>query len=947
MVSEASWQTGVGRHHGGASAEGPMDQQSVESLLRRLVERVEESERRYSEALDELHARLDQLSQTTDAARTSDDAETFGRLHDQVSSLARRLEGEASTPLDDFERLGRALAGDLDHAASLAGGRPSPDLLDDLAAGRTPFAQTVPEPEYSAPFAASHPTEHDLDQRLIEMARRFEHSIGAAMPPQALEALSARLDEIGKDIAKALADAPKGQSFEPLEQKISDMAQQLSRAETQLAKIGEIDTALRQLIERVDAAPSPEEVANKAAQEAARLVADEAKLSAGAADRLDAMHRDLVAMNDRTRASDDKLAGTIAAVHESLKELVQQIEKNALPAPAPAPKPRVPFAERMRGLAPLPDKPAHVTFEIQGENGETPTTGQTAQAAATEAAAGQTAKDAPPKEASAKVASPRNRLAAAIADLEDAEDAPHFGRAKRVPDEDKPFDLDAPAPRRSPAKKMADAEYEAPDDLLAAARRAAQAAALKAEERSSGSRLRRLPGDAETVSGAEMPSRRKRSFLIISAAILLAISALLLYSRLRSKPEVEVEPIPPAVEQSAPTPAAPSENATPGDADNPPAAVEPKVETPPAPNSSELQLEQEVGPAGTLGDAAPAGNVTDVPKSSYRNAVATEPLPVEPASLKPTDEPQLPPGVVFSVGDPAVGAPTAALPMPTSLPLPPPDLGPLALRQAAAQGDARAQFAIAFRYVEGNGTPQNLTEAARWLERAASAGLALAQYRLAVMYERGQGVTKDLGRARSWYQAAAEKGNIKAMHNLAVSASGRQAGSADYALAVKWYGEAAAHGLADSQFNLGILAEHGLGAPKNLAEAYKWFALAAKAGDQEAAKRRDLVKAELAPAELQAGEQAIAAWTAKAPVAEANGVDERAEWADASPTPNTALVSRAQNLLNKLGYDVGAPDGLMGAKTRDAIKSFERKNGLQETGTVTIPLVAKLERLTS
>ena len=62
--------------------------------------------------------------------------------------------------------------------------------------------------------------------------------------------------------------------------------------------------------------------------------------------------------------------------------------------------------------------------------------------------------------------------------------------------------------------------------------------------------------------------------------------------------------------------------------------------------------------------------------------------------------------------------------MPASLPLPPPDLGPLPLRQAAAEGDARAQFAIALRYVEGQGTPQNLTEAAHWLERAASAGLA-------------------------------------------------------------------------------------------------------------------------------------------------------------------------------------------------------------------------------
>jgi localization factor PodJL len=748
------------------------------------------------------------------------------------------------------------------------------------------------------------------------------------MPPQALEALNARLDEIGSQIAKALAEAPKGQSFEPLEQQISDMAQQLSRAEAQLAKIGEIESALHKLIERVDASPSPEEVAREAAQAAARLVADEAKLSADAAERLDAMHRDLVAMNDRTRASDDKLADTVAAVHESLKQLVQQMEKSV--PPAPAPKPRVPFAERMRDLAPLPDQPVQQpASEMPGENGEAPKT------------AAPIAKDASPKDAS-----PRNRLAAAIADLEDTEPAPRFGRAKRSQQEETAFDLDAPAPRRSAAKTAADAEYEVPDDLVAAARRAAQAAALKAEERSSGSRVRRLPGDAESAMAAELPSRRKRSFLIICAAILLAISALLLYGRLRSKPEPEA--MPPAAEQSAPAPSAPSEATTPGAEDNAPAAVEPKVETPPGPGSSELQPEREVSPADALGDAAPAGNVTDVAKSSYRSAAATEPVPQpQPASLKPTEEPKLPPGVVFSVGDPTIGAQTAAMPMPASLPLPPPDLGPLALRQAAAQGDARAQFAIASRYAEGHGTPQNLTEAVRWLERAASAGLAPAQYRLAVMYERGQGVAKDLGRARSWYQAAAEKGNVKAMHNLAVSSSGRQSGTPDYALAAKWYGEAATYGLADSQFNLGILAEHGLGAPKNLSEAYKWFALAAKAGDEEAAKRRELVKVQLPPADLETADQAVAAWTAKAPVAGANGVAEPAEWADSSPTPNTALVSRAQSLLNKLGYDVGVPDGLMGARTREAIMTFERKNGLQETGKVTIPLVAKLERLTS
>ena len=136
--------------------------------------------------------------------------------------------------------------------------------------------------------------------------------------------------------------------------------------------------------------------------------------------------------------------------------------------------------------------------------------------------------------------------------------------------------------------------------------------------------------------------------------------------------------------------------------------------------------------------------------------------------------------------------------------------------------------------------------------------------------------------------------------------------------------------------------------PEEPAEAYQWFALAAKSGDQEAAKRRDLIKLQLDPLPLAAAEQAVARLDGQARGGRSQrGGRSRQEWADASATPNTALVTRAQGLLNKLGYDVGVPDGLMGARTRDAIKSFERRNGLDETGKVTIPLVTKLERLTS
>jgi localization factor PodJL len=915
-----------------------MDQQSIETLLRRLVARVEESERRYSEALDELHARLDQLSQTTAAAQktgAAEDSEAFGLLHDQVSDLARRLEREAASPLDDFERLGRALAGDLDYGLTAPSfpAFPAPPQPEPAFTETTPFG-LPPREDFSFPPLTPPESEQDrdLDKRLVEMAHRLEHSVGMAMPAQALDALNARLDEISHQIAHALVEPKRGASLEPVQQQISDLAQAIDRVEAKLVKIGEIETALHGLIERVDAAPERiEEIADKAASEAARRVADQAKLGTATAERLDAMHRDLMAMGEATRASDERLAGTIEAVHASLKELVQQLERSG--PEQPMPKPRAPFAERMRDLAPISGMAAaQPSVEMPLEKRGIPKP------------AGEQAPSAP-----------RNRLAAAIADLEDAETMPAFGR-KHSAAEERPVDLDEPAPRRLTARIEEDADYETPDDLVAAARRAAQAAAAKAEERaSSAARIRRAPPERETPVIGELPARRKRSLLIVFAAVLLGISALLLYSRLRSKPEPELTP--PATEQNAPAPSAPSDSGQPPATEGENAPAEPVPATPATPSSSEVQPDwsTETVPAeNAAGDSGELRNFTDVAKSSYRPATSDGTMPrPQPASLKP-EGPALPPGVVLSVEDPSLGAQSAApigtpVPssMPVSLPLPPAELGPLPLREAAAQGDARAQYLIALRYAQGEGVTQDLTEAGRWLERAASGGLASAQYRLGAMYERGQGVARDLGRARSWYQAAAEKGNVKAMHNLAVSLSARDGGAADYGLAAKWYGEAAAYGLADSQYNLGILAEHGLGIAKDLKAAYKWFALAAKSGDAESAKRRDEVKQSLDAASLAAADSEIGAWAAKQANPDANDVVEPQEWADLSPATTTALVSRAQTLLNKLGYDVGEPDGMMGARTREAIKSFERKNGLEETGTVSILLVTKLERLTS
>jgi localization factor PodJL len=350
---------------------------------------------------------------------------------------------------------------------------------------------------------------------------------------------------------------------------------------------------------------------------------------------------------------------------------------------------------------------------------------------------------------------------------------------------------------------------------------------------------------------------------------------------------------------------------------------------------------------------SPGNATTEIAKSAPMRTGSAKPeiAPVvQPASLKTDDSAALPPGVSVTIVEPQD---VPALPKngtqiaQTTIPMPPEGVGSLALRTAAANGDAKAQYAVAYRYAQGEGVARDAVQAATWFELAAKAGLAPAQYRLGVLYERGEGIAKDHVKARDWYARAAELGNVKAMHNLAVAVSGTKDEKPNYALASRWFAAAAERGLADSQYNLGILTEHGLGTRKNLMEAYKWFALAAASGDAEAMKHRDLVKAQM-PAEVVAvADKTIAAWKPTAVSVEANDVSEQPAWHAEAASPNRELVARAQGLLNKLGYDVGAPDGELGDRTRDAIKKFQQRNGLDETGEVSVPLVTKLERLTS
>ena len=86
--------------------------------------------------------------------------------------------------------------------------------------------------------------------------------------------------------------------------------------------------------------------------------------------------------------------------------------------------------------------------------------------------------------------------------------------------------------------------------------------------------------------------------------------------------------------------------------------------------------------------------------------------------------------------------------------------------QVAKQGDARAQYNVAWMYANGKGTSQDFQEAANWYEKSADQGYVDAQYNLANLYLRGSGVTQNDYLAFSWFIKAAEQGDAAAQYNL-------------------------------------------------------------------------------------------------------------------------------------------------------------------------------------
>ena len=268
---------------------------------------------------------------------------------------------------------------------------------------------------------------------------------------------------------------------------------------------------------------------------------------------------------------------------------------------------------------------------------------------------------------------------------------------------------------------------------------------------------------------------------------------------------------------------------------------------------------------------------------------------------------------------PQVIAPTGRAAMPT-------DIG----------ADLPGLYADAVRRAEAKDTT-----AVADLRRAANLGYAPAEFYLAKLYEEGDdGVPKDVVEARHWTERAAEGGERKAMHNLALYNFEGTGGPKNLTAAALWFRKAADLGLVDSQYNLARLYEGGFGVSQNRGEAYKWYLIASRSGDGESHAAAERVRIQLSAEERASADRAARAFHPRAPAV------PQTLTAQLAPAlgPSQPGVALAQKALARLGYYKGPSDGVASPALNTAVASYQRDQGMTQTGALDSAVLGKLSK---
>ncbi len=174
----------------------------------------------------------------------------------------------------------------------------------------------------------------------------------------------------------------------------------------------------------------------------------------------------------------------------------------------------------------------------------------------------------------------------------------------------------------------------------------------------------------------------------------------------------------------------------------------------------------------------------------------------------------------------------------------------------------------------------------------------------------------------------------------------------DYATAASELLPLAEAGDGRAQRIVGLMYRDGQGVPQNYVRAHMWLNLAAAGGDAEAAAARDELAERMDTGQIAEAQRLASQWqpeSATAPTAAPIASTAVAPTAlpaapavDARPL-NPAQVTDVQWQLAVHGYDPGPADGVVGTRTRAAIRQYQADAALPVDGEPTLALLDHLQ----
>lgn len=257
------------------------------------------------------------------------------------------------------------------------------------------------------------------------------------------------------------------------------------------------------------------------------------------------------------------------------------------------------------------------------------------------------------------------------------------------------------------------------------------------------------------------------------------------------------------------------------------------------------------------------------------------------------------------------------------------------IETAAFSGNAEAQHDLAAIYIAGHaGIKQNYEQASLWFDEAAHNGIANARYNLGVLYHQGIGVKQDVDMAFQWYETAADLGHPEAQYNLGIAHIEGIGVPYNPQKAAGYFEAASDGGVMEAAYNLGLIYENGLLGKSQPDTALMWYKRASDKGSPEAKAALEQLANALGMKISDVNRLIEGMETLGSQKSAAQKKTTKSAARALAPNQQLSTVAQVQKELMALGLYPGPVDGLKGALTADAVRTYQSRNSLTVDGQI-------------